>query len=452
MKTFHIGGIHPKENKLSKGKKIEIAPLPQVVTIPMAQHIGKPANPIVAVGDTVKVGTKIGESSGFVSANIFSSVSGTVEKIDFFPNIAGFKQQMIVIKSDGTDTWEDTIDRTDTIVNNMDFTADEIKAKITEAGIVGMGGATFPLGVKLSPPPGIVIDTLLINGAECEPYLTADHALMLEKAEEICIGVELLKKVLNVSTAKIGIENNKPDAIENMTKTTAKFSGIEVVPLKVKYPQGSEKHLIQALTGREVPSGQLPGSIGCVVSNIATTFAVYEAVEKNKPLFERVVTVTGTALQNPSNLLVRMGTSTADVLAAVGGMPENTAKVISGGPMMGKAIQNLDVPIMKGSSGVLCMTEEEAHRHKESNCIRCGRCVDACPMGLEPYLFYALSKRKMLTELNEHNIRDCFECGSCSFSCPAHKPLLDYIRLGKANVMQMIKKQEAEKAQQQEKK
>lgn len=452
MKTFKIGGVHPKENKLSKGKKIELAPIPEFVTIPMAQHIGKPANPIVAVGDEVKVGTKIGECNGFVSANIYSSVSGTVEKIDNFPNVAGFKQQMIVIKTDGNDTWEDSIDKTPDIINKMDFTADEIKAKIIEAGIVGMGGATFPLGVKLSPPPGVTIDNLLINGVECEPYLTADHALMLEKAEEICIGIELLKKVLNVSTAKVGIENNKPDAIQHMTEVAAKFNGIEIVPLKVKYPQGSEKHLINALTGREVPSGQLPASIGCVVSNVATTFAVYEAVEKNKPLFERVVTVTGTALQNPSNLLVRMGTSINDVLNAVGGLPQDTDKIISGGPMMGKAIQNLDVPIMKGSSGVLCMTEKEAHRQQESNCIRCGRCVDGCPMGLEPYLLYALSKKNMIDELNEHNVRDCFECGSCSFSCPAHKPILDYIRLGKSNLMQKIKKEEAAKAQQQENK
>jgi len=447
MKTFTIGGVHPKENKLSSGKKIERSPLPEKVIIPMAQHIGAPANPIVAVGDAVKIGTKIGESNGFVSASVHSSVSGVVEKIDMMPDFAGFKKQMVVIANNGKDEWEESIDRSSELNTNLNFTAEEIKAKIANAGIVGMGGATFPISVKLSPPKDMVIDNLLINGAECEPYLTADHALMLEKADEICVGIELLMKALNVTTAKVGIENNKPDAIAHMTEVAAKYQGIEIVPLKVKYPQGSEKHLIQALTGREVPPRQLPAFIGCVVCNVATTFAVYEAVEKNKPLIERIVTVTGTGMQNPSNLLVRIGTRISDVFAAIGGVPEHTDKIIAGGPMMGKAIQNIDAPIMKGSSGLVCMTEQEAHRKKESNCIRCGRCVDGCPMGLEPYLLYALSKQSMVNELIEHNVTDCFECGSCSFSCPAHKPLLDYIRLGKAKAMQQLKAEMAKKQQ-----
>lgn len=444
MKTFTIGGVHPKENKLSKGKKIEFVPLPETIVIPLAQHIGAPANPLVAVGDTIKVGTKIGECNGFVSANIHSSVSGTVQKIDMFPDAAGFKKPMIVIKNDGKDEWEPSIDRTPDINANLKFSPEEIRNKIADAGIVGMGGATFPLSVKLLPPKDVVIDSLLINGVECEPYLTADHALMLEKAEEICIGIELLKIALNVDSAKIGIENNKPDAIEHLKKIAEKYPGIEIVPLKVKYPQGSEKHLIQALTGREVPTKKLPASIGCVVCNVATTFAVYEAVEKNKPLFERIVTVTGTAVQNPTNLRIRIGTRISDVFNAIGGMPDDTDKIIAGGPMMGKAIQNTDLPVMKGTSGILCMTKNEAHRKKESNCIRCGRCVDGCPMGLEPYLLYTLSKKSMYSELEEHAITDCFECGSCSFSCPAYKPLLDYIRLGKARVMQIIKARQTE--------
>lgn len=445
MKTFTIGGVHPKENKLSKGKKIVVAPIPEQVVIPLSQHIGAPAKPIVAVGDHVKVGTKIGESGGFVSANIFSSVSGTVEKIDNVADLAGFKKQSIIIKTDENDEWEESIDKSEKIIANLDYSAEEIKAKIIEAGIVGMGGATFPLGVKLSPPKDVVIDQLLINGVECEPYLTSDHALMLEKAEEICIGIELLKKVLNVTIAQVGIEANKPDAIAHLTTIASKYSGIRIVPLKVKYPQGSEKHLIQALTGREVPSKQLPASVGVVVCNIATTFAVYEAVEKNKPLFERVVTVTGTALRNPSNLLVRLGTSFESVLNFVGGIPGDTDKIISGGPMMGKAVQSVNIPVLKGSSGILCMTKAEAHRKQETNCIRCGRCVEGCPMGLEPYLLYALSKKSMLVELNEHDVTDCFECGSCSFSCPAHKPILDYIRMGKAKTIQMLKNEEAKK-------
>ncbi len=437
MKTFNIGGVHPKENKLSKGQKIVTAPIPQYVSIPMSQHAGAPANPIITIGDKVKVGTKIGEGVGFISANVYSSVSGIVEKIDKMPDLCGFMKQTIIIKTDENDEWEATIDRSPEVIRNINFTPEEIKAKIIEAGIVGMGGATFPLGVKLTPPQDVTITDLLINGVECEPYLTADDALMLEKAEEICIGIELLKKVLNVPVAKVGIENNKLDAIAHMKTIASVYKGIEIVPLKVKYPQGSEKHLIQALTGREVPSCKLPASVGVLVCNVATTYAVYEAVEKNKPLFERVVTVTGTDVAKPSNLLVRMGTHVSVLLETVGGLPESTQKVISGGPMMGKAMMSLEKPITKGSSGVVCMNTEEAHRKKESTCIRCGRCVDGCPMGLQPYLLYILSKKGMVQELNQYHVMDCFECGSCSFSCPAHKPLLDYIRLGKTKVIQL---------------
>lgn len=439
MKTFTIGGVHPKENKLSKGEKITVAPIPERVMIPLSQHVGAPATPTVAVGDTVKVGTKIGESAGFVSACVHASVSGTVEKIDMFPDLSGIKKQMIVIKTDGQDEWEDSIIKSSELQKDISgFSPEFIKEKIFAAGIVGMGGATFPMGVKLTPPKDVTIDKLLINGVECEPYLTADHALMLEKAEEICVGIELIKKVLGISTALVGIENNKPDAIAKMQQVAATYQGIEIVPLQVKYPQGSEKHLIQALTGREVPSRQLPASVGVIVCNVASAFAVYEAVIKNKPLIERIVTVTGTGLQKPSNLLTRIGTSFNDLLGSIGGVPEGTDKIISGGPMMGRAIRSIDVPVMKGTSGILCMTEKEAHRQKETNCIRCGRCVDGCPMGLEPYLLYTLSKKAMYAELNDHNVTDCFECGSCSFSCPAHKPLLDYIRLGKPKAIQLL--------------
>ncbi len=439
MKTFTIGGVHPKENKISKGIAISVAPIPERVMIPLSQHVGAPATPIVAVGDIVKVGTKIGESAGFVSANVHSSVSGTVEKIDMFPDLSGNKKQMIIIKTDGLDEWEPSIDRSLELQKDISsFTPEVIMKKIANAGIVGMGGATFPMSVKLTPPKDVAIDYLLINGVECEPYLTADHALMLEKAEEICVGIELIKKVLGVSKALVGIENNKPDAIEKMTQVASTYQGIEIVPLKVKYPQGSEKHLIQALTGREVPSRKLPASVGTIVCNVASTYAVYEAVIKNKPLIDRIVTVTGTGLASTANVLTRIGTSFTDLLAVVGGIPEGTDKVISGGPMMGRAVRSLDIPVMKGSSGILCMTEKEAHRQPETNCIRCGRCVDGCPMGLEPYLLYALSKKSMYDELNSHNVMDCFECGSCTFSCPAHKPILDYIRLGKSKVMQIM--------------
>ena len=444
MKTFRIGGVHPAENKLSAAEPIKVAELPQVAVFPLSQHIGAPAKAIVAKGDKVKVGTMIAEAGSFVSAPIFSSVSGTVLKVDTVVDASGYAKPAIYITVEG-DEWEESIDRSPELVTlkeRRELTADEIKEKIKNAGIVGMGGACFPTHVKLSPPPGSKPEWIIINAVECEPYLTADHRLMLEHADEILVGVTLLMKAMNVGKAYIGIENNKPDAIELMKSKTMKFihdGDIEIVPLKVKYPQGGEKQLIDAVVGRQVPAPPaLPVSVGAILQNVGTAFAVYEAVMKNKPLFERVVTVTGKSLAHPSNFLVRMGTPMSQLIEACGGMPEDTGKLIGGGPMMGKALINAEVPICKGSSGVLLMNDKEAKRPEPQPCIRCAKCVSACPMGLEPYLLAKLAEAHNWDRAEAEDIVSCIECGSCQFTCPANRPLLDYVRLGKSTVLANI--------------
>lgn len=438
LKTFKIGGVHPPENKLSAGSKIQVLPIPEQVIIPLSQHIGAPATPVVQKGDNVKVGQLIAGASGFVSANIHSSVSGTVVSIDNITDAAGLSKPAITIQVEG-DEWIDDIDRSEKILNSNNLTKEEIIKAITAAGIVGMGGATFPTQVKLTPPPGSKAEFLIINGVECEPYLTSDHRVMLEKAEEVLIGVQLLMKAIGVQRAIIGIENNKPDAIEHLKQLASKTIGIEICPLKLKYPQGGEKQLIQATTGRTVPSGGLPIAVGAVVQNIGTALAVYEAVIKHKPLIERVVTVTGKSLARPGNYLCRLGTPISKLIEAAGGLPENTAKVIGGGPMMGRTIVNIDSPIMKGTSGILIISNKEAARKPVRECIRCGKCVSACPMGLEPYLLAKLSMFNLLERMEEEKVMDCIECGSCSFTCPSTRPLLDYIRLGKGRTGAMIR-------------
>lgn len=445
MKTFRIGGVHPAENKLSAGKAIETLGLPKQAVFPLSQHIGAPAVAVVKKGDRVKVGTKIADAGGFVSAPIFSSVSGTVNKVDAVIDASGYRKPAIYIDVDG-DEWEETIDRSTDLVKNIELTPEEIVAKIKDAGVVGMGGACFPTHVKLCPPPGCKAECVIINGVECEPYLTADHRLMLEKTEEILIGVSLLMKAAKVSQGYIGIENNKPDAIRLMTEKAQAYSGIEIVPLKVKYPQGGEKQLIDAVIRRQVPAPPaIPIHVGAVVQNVGTAYAVYEAVVKNKPLFERVVTVTGKSVKNPSNFLTRMGTPMSQLIEAAGGMPEDTGKVIGGGPMMGKALVNTEVPICKGSSGVLLMNDKEAARAEAQPCIRCAKCVSACPMGLEPFLLATLSVYKEWERVEKEDVMSCIECGSCQFTCPSHRPMLDYIRLGKTTVGGIIRARNAKK-------
>lgn len=444
LKTFKIGGIHPADNKLSAGRAIETLPVPSEVKIPVSQHIGAPAQPIVAVGDQVKVGQLIAQAGGFVSANVHSSVSGKVKKIEDFVDGNGYKKQAIIITVEG-DEWDESIDRSVGIRRDITMQPSEICKKISEMGLVGMGGATFPTHVKLAVPDGKKCEALVINGVECEPYLTSDHRLMLEKGEEVMIGIKILMTALGVNKAYIGIENNKKDAIEYMSKLASGYSGVEVVALKLQYPQGGEKQLIDACMGRQVPSGKLPIDVGAVVQNVGTAYAVYEAVQKNKPLIERVVCVTGKPLQRPSNFIVRIGTPVQTVIDAAGGVPEDCEKVIGGGPMMGRAFTHLDVPVIKGTSGILLMNKAEGKRGETVNCIRCAKCVGVCPMGLEPFLISKLSSKGMFEECEKERIMDCIECGSCNFTCPSNRPLLDYIRLGKGKVGAMLRARAAQK-------
>lgn len=438
MKTFPHGGVHPPENKITANNPIENLPVPESVAIPVVQHIGTPAIPLVSKGDTVKAGQLIAEGKGFVSANIHSSVSGKVNKIDALVDATGFKQPAVFIDVEGDD-WIDVIDRSDEIKREIELSPEAIIRKCFEAGIVGLGGATFPTHVKLTVPSGKKCNLLIINGVECEPYLTSDHRLMLEKGEEVLVGVTILMKALKVNKAMVGIESNKSDAIEVMTMISSGYQGITIHPLKVKYPQGAEKQLIKALINREVPSGRLPLDVGVVVHNVGTAFAVYEAVQKNKPLFERVVTVTGKTLPKPGNYLVRTGTPVSKLIEAAGGMPEDTGKVINGGPMMGKAVSNTSVPVVKGMSGIIIIPEDESVRNEVRPCIRCAKCISVCPLGLEPYLLMTLSQKGLFERAESERITDCMECGSCNYTCPADRPLLDYIRLGKSTVIKMAR-------------
>lgn len=438
MKTFSMGGVHPEENKISSQCAIQNIPVPTQMVVLMNQHLGAPATPIVAKGDKVKVGQLIGEAQAFMCANVHSPVSGTVTKVGDCKDIFGLSRPAVYIDVEG-DEWLETIDRSTDIVRDCTLDPKSIVSKLKEMGIVGLGGATFPAHIKYSVPEGKTAEYLIINAAECEPYLTSDHRVMVEHAEEVCVGVSILRKALGVPMAYIGIESNKPHPIEVMTQMAASFEGITVVPLKVKYPQGAEKQLINAVTGRKVPSGKLPIDVGCVVSNVGTAFSVYEAIQKNKPLIENIMTVTGKQLPTQHNCVVRIGTSYNHVIQhTIGQLPENTGKLISGGPMMGKAICNTDAPTVKGASSLLVMDEKESMRNPETNCIRCGRCTEVCPMGLEPYQFSLLVKSARFEEAKQCNILDCIECGCCFFTCPANKPLTDEIRLGKARVRALM--------------
>jgi len=438
LKTFTRGGIHPPEEKLSANTSIQTLPLPATVIIPASQHLGVPAKITVNRGDAIKTGQLIAKADGFVSSHVHSSVSGKVSKIEEVTDVSGYRRQAVFIDVSG-DEWVESIIREDFLDRNIKLNGEEIIRKITDAGIVGMGGATFPTQVKLTIPRGKKVDSLVINGAECEPYLTSDHRLMLEKGEEIMVGIELLKIALKVDTAHIGIENNKLNAIQLMRQLAGFRKGIFVHALQSRYPQGGEKQLIQAILKREVPSGGLPVDVSVIAFNVGTAFAVYEAVQKNKPLIERIVTITGKSVRQPANYRVRIGTPVSHLIQASGGMPENTGKIICGGPMMGKALSNADIPVVKGTSGILLIPEAEAGRKKTQPCVRCAKCVSVCPMGLEPYLLMTLSELKNYDRLEAEHIMDCIECGSCSYTCPADRPLLDYIRLGKSNVGKIIR-------------
>ena len=436
LKTFPTGGIHPPETKLTANIPIRYLGVPECVTIPVSQHAGAPASVIVSKGDYVKVGQLIAVGNGFISSNIHSSVSGRINKIDTIIDSTGFKQPAIFIDVEG-DEWIDTIDRSSVIDREIKLSPEEITNRILESGIVGLGGATFPSHVKLTLPAGKICKMLIINGVECEPYLTSDHRLMLERGEEILIGITILMKALKVEKAMIGIERNKPDAIDYLSKIAGRFKGITVHGLKVKYPQGAEKQLIKALINREVPSGHLPLDVGVVVHNTGTAFAVYEAVQKNKPLFERVVTITGKLLPLPGNYFVRTGTPISKLIDAAGGMPSDTGKIVNGGPMMGRAVNNTGVPVVKGTSGIILFPREDSVRPEIKPCIRCAKCNSACALNLEPGLLMTLSERGLFERAENENITDCMECGSCSYVCPANRPILDYIRLGKSSVIRV---------------
>ena len=441
-KTFRIGGVHPDDNKISRNCKIEVLPLPQTVYISMAQHLGAPAKPIVAVGDKVKAGQPIAEPGGFISAWVHSSVSGTVKSIAPRKDISGNYMTHIEIAVEG-DEWAEGIDLSDTLVTDIPSDRAAVLAKIQACGVVGLGGATFPTHVKLNPAPGSVAECLILNGAECEPFLTSDNRIMIERSREIVVGAAIMKMVLGNCPAVIAIEENKPEAIKAMSEAVSElgYSGIEVMTLKKKYPQGGEKQLINAVMRREVKSGGLPISAGAVVQNVATSLAVYEAVQKNKPLVTNTMTITGDCIDPEAqhNYLFRIGMPLSYIAQYAGGVPEKCAKIVSGGPMMGKAISNMDACTVKGSSSLLYLSSAFTKRGEESYCIRCGKCADACPMGLEPFLLNKLAKHGRMDELEANAIQDCISCGCCQYTCPANIPLLDTINIAKGDVMRIIK-------------
>ncbi|HAK88011.1 MAG: electron transporter RnfC [Nitrospirae bacterium GWC2_46_6] len=431
LATFK-GGIHPPDKKeLSKGRAISNTKPPKRVVIPLAQHIGAPCKLSVIVGQEVKKGEVIGTPEGFVSAPVHSSISGKVIAIGEFPNAMGRMVMSVVIENDGKEEWTSLKDNPD----YMKLPPEELRAKVKDAGIVGMGGAAFPAHVKLSPPKEKAVDVVILNGAECEPYLTADYRLMIERPQDVVEGLKVLMKILGVNKGFIGIENNKPDAVEAMKKAASGESNIQVCPLEVKYPQGAEKMLIKAAVDREVPARGLPMDVGVVVHNIGTATAIYEAARYGKPLIERVVTVTGEGIKEPKNLMVKIGTLVSDLIEECGGFKSEAAKVVSGGPMMGFALYSLDVPVTKGTSGILVLPEEGVvHAEDFGPCIRCGRCIDICPMGLMPSMLSVLSEKGFYEETKEYNLFDCFECGSCTYVCPSKRPIVQLVRLAKSLV------------------
>ena len=430
LKTFK-GGIHPPDNKhWTSHKAIEDCPLPDELVVPLSQHIGAPSVACVEVGQHVAKGQEIGSAKGFVSVPVHASTSGEVVAIEKRPHPFGTSLPAVVIKPDGEDSWSSNLQFTDP----GSLTSDELIEKVRQAGVVGMGGAAFPAHVKMSPPPEKPIHTLLFNGVECEPYLTSDHRMMLEESERVLQGVALLQYVYGAERVVIGIEANKPDAIALLKKQCAD-APVEILPLQVKYPQGAEKQLIFAATGREVPSGGLPMDVGVAVHNVSTAAAVTDAVMLGRPLIERVCTVTGPAIKEPKNLRIRIGMPLSHLVEVCGGLVEEPGKIILGGPMMGFTQVGFDVPVIRGSSGLLLLREEDIANSPEGPCIRCARCVQACPMNLMPTTIAAYARRDLVEETEEYCAMDFIECGSCSYVCPASIPLVQLIRHGKAAVL-----------------
>ena len=443
MSRGFAGGVHPPEFKTkTEHKAIENYPVPGFVVIPLQQHIGAPSEALVNEGDAVKTCDAVSKPKGFVSVPSHASISGKVKSITSFPHPLGQAVPSVLIEGDGTDTWNGNV-KEDSGYESL--SVDEMLRRIADAGLVGLGGAAFPTHVKLSPPPEKKIDTALLNGAECEPFLTADHRLMLEHPDEILAGFRLIMKILGVKRGAIGIENNKPDAIERLGKKAKLIPGLEILSLNVKYPQGAEKQLIYAATGRTVPTGKLPMDVGCLVSNVGTAKAVYDAIAFSKPLIDRIVTVTG-AVKNPKNLRIRIGTPVREIIEFCGGFEGNPGKVLVGGPMMGIAQYTLDVPVVKGTSGIVVLPEQELKIHEPDACIKCGSCVRVCPMNLMPFMLESLVAKKRWESALAYNVKDCIECGSCSYICPAGRRLVQTIRYGKFRVIQLEKKAAAVKS------
>ena len=430
------GGIHPHDMKAATcGKAIELLPAPARVVIPMSMHIGAPCSPIVNVGDHVYLGQKIAEAQAPVSSPVHASVSGTVVEIAPKPHSYGSDILSIVIENDFKDEVDPSIKPLD--IDTM--TSEEIVEAVRQAGIVGHGGATFPTHIKISSGLGKV-DNVLINCAECEPYITSDHRILLEYPWEVVGGAKILQKVFGVKEVKLGIELNKQDTFDGLKQYLPEDGSVKIYPLVTKYPQGSEKHLILALTGREVPSGKLPADAGCAVFNTDTCAAIYRLFNTGMPVIRRIVTVTGSAVANPKNLEARIGTPVSTLFEAAGGFNESPKKMVMGGPMMGMAIYSLDVPVIKGSNGLLAFCKDEGDVSNATKCIRCGKCVDACPVRLMPTYLYQASQKGTVADMEEFNALDCIECGSCSFVCPAKLPLVQGIRCAKQLVMEERKK------------
>lgn len=437
LKTF-AKGVHPAEFKsLSEDKPIEKMPLPSEVFIPLQQHIGAPCTPVVEKGQMVKTGQVIGKSGGFVSSTIHATITGKIRTIEKFLHPLGINVAMVNIVAEGE---EELLPLENLPEKWEEASREEILDIILRAGIVGLGGAAFPTQVKLNPPKGKSIDTFIVNGCECEPFLTADHRMMLEQSQELLTGIRIIMKVLNVKRTFIGIEANKMNAVDTLRQATKSFSEITVVPLKVKYPQGAEKMLIDAIINRHVPTGGLPLDVGVVVQNVGTTIAIAQAVVEGKPLIERVVTVTGDAINEPKNVLVRIGTPFQQLLDFCGGLTNNAAKIIMGGPMMGVAQSSLQVPVIKATSGIVCLSDKYTQAKPIYPCIQCGNCVSACPMNLLPTRLARYAEAGNLIMAEDLGILNCIECGSCAFVCPAHIPLVQQIRLGKLQINEIKRK------------
>jgi len=442
MSTFK-GGVHPPGHKeLTQHLAVENVPLPSLFVVPLSQHIGAPARPVVKKGDSVLKGQMIAEPGGFVSVAIHAPTSGTVKAIEKRPHPTLMAGDAIVIEPDGEDRWAEGIGLARD-VHAMD--RDDLRKAIQMAGICGLGGAAFPTHVKLSPPENKPIDTLILNGVECEPFLTADHRLMLESPETIVLGMKILQGILGVDTCTIGIENNKPDAIEKMREIVASEDGVQVYGLHVKYPQGAEKQLIRAITGREVPPGGLPMDVGAVVQNVGTAHAVYEAIMRGIPLIERIATITGHGVREPKNLRIRIGTPLEFLLEQCGGLTEEQVKVVMGGPMMGMAQHNLAAPVVKGTSGLLVFPMGEIFLDEQGPCIRCARCVDACPMHITPCHIATACEHEQFEEAETYGLMDCIECGCCVYVCPTRRHLVQLIKYGKSFVLAARKAAQARK-------